>query len=96
MNANFAHRKALVKTISWRCLALVFTTLGLWMVTGRPTFAASVGIFEITIKFGGYYLHERLWERIYLRGVSTPRFFPWFVFKKSQEQEEEQQCQQLS
>ncbi len=88
MNINFAHRRALTKTISWRCLSLVFTTIGIWVITGRLCFAASVGALEIAVKFGGYYLHERFWERVDLRKVSTPRFFLWFVSQK-----EEQQCQ---
>lgn len=94
MNSSLVHRRALAKTISWRGLALVFTTLGVWVVTGRLSFAASVGAFEIAVKFGGYYLHERLWEWIDRRGVPNPPSFSWFASRKSQKEGE--QCQQLS
>lgn len=91
MTSKRTHRRALVKTVSWRGLSLVFTTLGVWALTGRPSLAASVGFFEVVIKFGGYYLHERLWDWIDLRGTQRLPIFSWFLSKK-----EEQQCQQPS
>ncbi len=80
---RFAQRKALVKTISWRGLAFVFTTLGVWAVTGRPSLAASVGVLEVIVKSGGYYLHECLWESVTRHGVSNLPFVAWFRAKKA-------------
>jgi uncharacterized membrane protein len=94
MKSNFVHRRALAKTISWRGLSLVSTTLAVWVFTGRLSFAASVGVLEIAVKSGGYYLHERLWEWVCIHGIPKPLFLSWFVSRKSQK--EEQQCQQLS
>ena len=93
---RFAQRKALAKTISWRGLAFIVTTLGVWVITGRLTLAASVGVLEVVVKSIGYYLHECVWEWVDLHSGSKLPFVAWFVSRKFQEQEEEQQCQQLS
>ena len=95
IHANYGgrgRRKALLKTISWRGISLVGTTTAVWLATGRMSFAASVGIAEIVVKFGGYYLHERFWDWIDCRGVSQrPASLHGFFHQK-----EEQQCQQVS
>ena len=72
---RFAQRKALVKTVSWRGLSFVVTTFGIWLLTGRPTLAASVGLIEVVVKSFGYYLHECVWEWIDLHGISSRPFF---------------------
>ncbi len=74
---RFAQRKAIVKTISWRGLAFIVTTLGIWVITGRFTLAASVGVLEVVVKSIGYYLHECVWEWIDLHKVSKLPYFAW-------------------
>ncbi len=74
---RFAQRKALVKTVSWRGLSFVVTTFGVWVITGRPTLAASVGLAEVVVKSVGYYLHECVWERVELHKISKLPFFAW-------------------
>jgi uncharacterized membrane protein len=91
---SFAHRRALAKTVSWRGLSFIVTTLGVWLLTGKPTLAASVGLAEIAFKFVGYYVHECVWESI---DPSTFAGFPFSARSISKNfQEEKQQCQQLS
>ena len=85
-------RKALLKTISWRGISLVGTTGAVWLATGQISFAASVGIAEVVVKFGGYYLHERFWDWLDFRGASQrPAGLHGFFHEK-----EEQRCQQVS
>ena len=52
-----------------------FTTLGVWLVTGACGLAASVGLAEIAVKFGGYYLHECFWDWLAFTGRRNP--FPF-------------------
>lgn len=91
MKNGVRHKKAIAKTVSWRGLSFVLTTVGVWVVTGRPSFAASVGLAEVVVKSGGYYFHECLWDWIGLRmtrrGPLFSRFFP---------EKEKQQCQVVS
>lgn len=75
---RFAQRKALVKTVSWRGLSFVVTTFGVWVITGRPTLAASVGLAEVVVKSFGYYLHECVWEWVDLHKVAGRPFFASF------------------
>lgn len=57
------HKRTLLKTVSWRVLAL-FTTAGVTLLlTGRLDFAITVGVADSLLKFFIYYLHERLWSR---------------------------------
>jgi uncharacterized membrane protein len=84
------HRRALAKTISWRGISLLFTTLGVWLVTGRWCLAASVGLAEIAVKFGGYYLHECFWDWVDLHRLPKPLSF----FRSLSKNNEEQPCQQ--
>ena len=67
----------------------VFTTLGVWLVTGRLSLAASVGLVEIAVKFGGYYLHECFWDWLDLHRPPKP-----LSFLSSLSKNEEQPCQQ--
>jgi uncharacterized membrane protein len=64
-----------MKTVSWRGLGFVLTTFGVWVITGRPTLAASVGLLEVVVKSLAYYLHECVWEWGDLHRVSGLPFF---------------------
>ena len=55
--------RALAKATTWRLLATAITATCAWLVTGEVVYAASIGALDTFIKFGGYYLHERLWDR---------------------------------
>jgi len=55
--------RALAKATTWRLLATAITATCAWLVTGEAMYAASIGALDTFIKFGSYYLHERLWDR---------------------------------
>ena len=56
--------RSLAKTISWRVIATLTTTIIVWLVTGKLTLAVAVGGIEAVTKMVLYYGHERLWDRI--------------------------------
>jgi uncharacterized membrane protein len=58
--------RALAKATTWRLLATAITATCAWLVTGEVVYAASIGALDTVIKFGSYYLHERLWDRAML------------------------------
>jgi uncharacterized membrane protein len=72
-------RRALAKATTWRVLATLITATCAWVVTGEATFAASVGVLDALIKFGGYYMHERLWDRVDSGRTKSPRVPVWLV-----------------
>ena len=55
--------RALAKATTWRLLATLITATCAWAVTGEAAWAASIGALDALVKFGSYYLHERLWDR---------------------------------
>jgi len=57
-------RRSIIKTISWRIIALIITTTITWIVTGSVKFAALIGGIDTLVKLLAYYYHERWWNRI--------------------------------
>ncbi len=56
--------RAFVKSITWRIIAVTITTIVVLLVTREWKFAATVGSIDAVVKFVGYYLHERAWQKI--------------------------------
>ena len=59
-----SHTRTIFKTLSWRFIATLITFTVAWVVTGKLTFAAEIGIADTIIKLGTYYFHERTWIRV--------------------------------
>jgi uncharacterized membrane protein len=59
-----AHRRSLVKAVTWRSLGSIDTFLISYIITGRVTLAGSIAGTELFTKFVLYYLHERIWAVI--------------------------------
>lgn len=64
--ARDAHRRSMVKAISWRVTGTIDTIVIAFLVTGEASKALSIGATEVATKMLLYYLHERAWQRIYL------------------------------
>ncbi|PLX92087.1 MAG: hypothetical protein C0621_10065 [Desulfuromonas sp.] len=56
--------RSLSKAISWRVVATLITAVIVYLLTGELDFAAKVGLADTAVKFGAYFAHERLWNRI--------------------------------
>ena len=54
-------KRHLLKAITWRIVASLTTFLIGWVVTGNLDFGMTIGIADVFIKIGLYYLHERVW-----------------------------------
>ena len=63
-------RRSIIKTISWRLWATLITATLAWSLTGSLEFAATIGLFDTTVKLLAYYLHERFWARVPI-GLAT-------------------------
>ncbi len=55
--------KSAAKAVTWRLSGFALTTAALWILTGRPALAASLGVLELVVKMAAYYAHERFWNR---------------------------------
>jgi uncharacterized membrane protein len=58
-----AKKRHLAKTITWRVLATLTTTIIAWLVSGDPSTGFFVGGIEFFVKMPVYYFHERMWYR---------------------------------
>lgn len=56
--------RSLVKAISWRLTGTLDTVVISFLITGRFSWAVSIGAIELFTKFCLYYVHERVWNRI--------------------------------
>ena len=58
-----AKKRHIAKTITWRVLATLTTTIIAWLVSGDPSTGFVVGGIEFFVRMPVYYFHERMWYR---------------------------------
>lgn len=56
--------RSIVKALSWRFWATITTVALVFLLVGETTVALSIGVFELTLKMGIYFFHERAWNKI--------------------------------
>ncbi|MDY6864616.1 MAG: DUF2061 domain-containing protein [Halobacteriota archaeon] len=56
--------RSLVKTLSWRLIAVMITTTVAYSLTRNIFLSASVGSLDSIAKIFFYYVHERTWENV--------------------------------
>jgi adenylylsulfate kinase len=54
--------RSLLKSISWRIIATLTTTLLVFAFTQNLVISAGVGGIEFFLKIAIYYVHERIWN----------------------------------
>ena len=52
----------IIKTISWRIIGTIDTTLLAWLITGDLKIGLKVGGMETMTKMALYYIHEKIWQ----------------------------------
>lgn len=57
--------KSIIKAISWRIVGTVDTMVISYFITGKVSFALSIGSLEVFTKTVLYYFHERAWSHIH-------------------------------
>jgi len=65
-----SHIRSIAKAVTWRLLGSVATFAIAWLVTRRLPQAAAVGLGDLVMKVGAYYVHERIWAHIGFGRVS--------------------------
>jgi uncharacterized membrane protein len=76
-----SHKRSLAKTVSWRFIATIVTSAVVFTASyclarlGKAEFAIAIGLIDTSIKFGAYFLHERMWDRSnYGRKIKPPDY----------------------
>jgi len=62
-NAFLYKYRHIVKTISWRIIGTIDTTLLAWLIVGDPVIGLQIGAVELVTKMALYYLHEKVWHK---------------------------------
>lgn len=57
-------KRSLVKSFTWRFIAIVTTFISIYIITGELHFALQGTILTNIINFILYYWHERLWNKV--------------------------------
>jgi uncharacterized membrane protein len=64
MTSHETHQRTLAKSITWRVVATILTFLIAIILTGRLDLALSFSALDMILKFIGYYMHERAWDKV--------------------------------
>ncbi|MFC1708614.1 DUF2061 domain-containing protein [Candidatus Omnitrophota bacterium] len=67
-------KRTLVKTITWRIIALVTTIAVVYIYSGDVHESLVVGIGANFLKMFFYYIHERVWNRVDFGRVKSPDY----------------------
>ena len=66
MLSRIRHKRHIAKTITWRFIGTLDTIILSWLISGDPTIGVQIGLSESVTKMVLYYIHERVWVRIYV------------------------------
>lgn len=69
-----SHVRSIIKALSWRLFATMITFAVAWILTGRVTLAAEIGVADTLLKLGAYYSHERIWNRLSFGKYKPPEY----------------------
>ena len=66
--------RSIAKSLTWRLGGLIVTTVVVWVVTGEPKLAASIGLIDTLVKLAAYYVHERCWLKVRFGRLRHPDY----------------------
>ncbi|PQJ15250.1 DUF2061 domain-containing protein [Aureicoccus marinus] len=66
MLSKIKHKRHIAKTLTWRVVGTLDTIVLSWIISGDPTIGMQIGLTESITKMVLYYLHERVWVKIYI------------------------------
>ena len=68
-----AHKRHILKTITWRIIGTLDTMVLSWIITGNWKWGVAIGGVELITKMVLYYLHERAWYRFSNFGIKNKK-----------------------
>ncbi len=66
--------RSIAKAFSYRILGSLTTALIVFAVSGRWKESAGVGLADMVLKIGLYFLHERIWNKIPIGRPKEPEY----------------------
>ena len=68
---NISRKRHVLKTITWRVIGTLDTTVLSWFITGSWKMGVTIGGIEVVTKMILYYVHERAWYKFSKFGVKS-------------------------
>ncbi len=68
------HKRTLLKTLTWRIIALVTTIVVVYIYSGDAKESLVVGLAANFLKMILYYGHERFWNNISYGRIKNPEY----------------------
>jgi uncharacterized membrane protein len=62
-----SRKRHIAKAFTWRFVGTIDTIILSWIISGNPLTGLKIGFAEVATKMILYYLHERVWFKIYLK-----------------------------
>ena len=72
---DISYKRHIAKAVTWRVIGTLDTILLSWLISGDPLIGMQIGMAEVVTKMLLYYLHERLWFKIELKGEAVKSRF---------------------
>ncbi len=66
--------RSIAKAVSYRVLGSATTALICFLLTRKVALSADLGILDMVLKIGLYFLHERLWNHISFGRPKRPEY----------------------
>jgi len=67
-------KRSLVKSLTWRIVAVVTTIVAIYLYSGDLKESLIVGLSANAVKIFLYYLHERIWNRVHYGRLKPPEY----------------------
>jgi uncharacterized membrane protein len=61
-----SRKRHIAKAITWRIVGTIDTIILSWIISGNPFIGLKIGFAEVVTKMLLYYLHERVWFKVYI------------------------------
>ena len=68
------HARSIAKAISYRILGSLTTAMLVFWYSGKLKESAGIGVADMVLKLGLYFLHERLWNKIPIGRPKAPEY----------------------
>jgi uncharacterized membrane protein len=62
-----SRKRHIAKAITWRMVGTIDTIILSWIISGNPLTGLKIGFAEVVTKMLLYYLHERVWFKVYFK-----------------------------
>lgn len=70
-----SRKRHIAKAFTWRFVGTIDTIILSWIISGNPLTGLKIGFAEVATKMILYYLHERVWFKIYFKNSNKRHAF---------------------